>query len=366
MRKLTTDNIAKLTAYEPGKPIEEVMREYGLSRCIKLASNENPLGPSPKALEAMRQHLSEVGRYPDSSGYYLKRKLSQVHGFPASQIVLGNGSVEIIELIARTFLGPDDEGMVSRQAFIMYWIAIQSVNGRAAVVPPREFTHDLAAMAAAITDRTKLIFIANPNNPTGTMVSRSELDAFFARVPPDVIVVLDEAYSEYIKEPDYPDGLEHLRRGRNVIVLRTFSKVYGLAGIRVGYGFGPEAVVAAMERVRTPFNTSHLSQHAAISALDDHEHVERTYRANIRERAYLGEGLRELGLSFVPSVANFLLVDFGRPCDEVFETLMRRGIIVRPMKGYGFPTRVRLTVGTHPENEELLGVVRGLRAEGLL
>lgn len=361
MRKLTTDNIARLKPYEPGRPVEEVMRDFGLETCVKLASNENPLGPAPLAVEAMRDHVTEVGRYPDSSGYYLKRKLSAMHDVPATQIVLGNGSVEIIELIARTFLGPDEEGIVSEQAFIMYWLAIQSVNGNVRVVPARDHRHDLEAMASAIGDRTKLIFIANPNNPTGTMVTRAEVDRFFDSIPSDVIVVMDEAYHEYIKDPSYPDGLDDLRAGRRVIVLRTFSKIYGLAGIRVGYGFGPAELVRELEKVRIPFNTSSLSQVAAMAALDDKEHVERTYRANVRERAALSEGLAHLGLTFVPSVANFLLVEFDRPGAEVFEELMKRGVIVRPMAGYGLPRHVRVTVGTHPENEELLRAITSMR-----
>ncbi|MFN7972453.1 MAG: histidinol-phosphate transaminase [Acidobacteriota bacterium] len=366
MRKLVADNIASLTPYEPGKPVEEVMREHGLTHCVKLASNENPLGPSPLALDAITGHMKEVYRYPDSSGFHLKRKLARVYEVPESRMVLGNGSVEIIELVARTFLAPLEEAIVSEHAFVMFSLAIRAVNGRAVVVPSRKFAHDLDAMAAAVTERTKVVYIANPNNPTGTMATREELDRFFSRIPKDVIVVLDEAYCEYIKNPSYPNGLDDLREGKNVVVLRTFSKIYGLAGLRVGYAFAPEALVDAMERVRTPFNTTHLSQHAAIAALDDREHVERTYRVNNRERAFLAEELEKLQVPFVPSVTNFLLVDLCKPCEPVFAALLSRGVILRPLTGYGLPTHFRITVGTRPENEEMLRTLVALREEGTL
>lgn len=364
MRKLTTDNVAALKPYEPGKPVEEVMRELGLTRCVKLASNENPLGPSPMALEAMARALSEVSRYPDSSAYYLKQRLAKHYDVAAEQLVLGNGSVELIELIARTFLGPDEEAIVSQYAFVMYWLAIQAVNGHGVVVPARGFGHDLPAMAAAVNERTKLIYIANPNNPTGTMASRRDLDALFHAIPEDVIVVLDEAYAEFIKEPDYPNGLDDVARGRSVIVLRTFSKAYGLAGLRVGYGVGKAELIRAMEKVRTPFNTTAVSQRAALAALDDREHVERTYRMNLRERAYLEERLTAMGVRYIPSAANFLLLDVGRPCDGVFQALLARGVIVRPMGGYGLATHLRLSVGTRPENEEFLTAFEDARRAG--
>jgi histidinol-phosphate aminotransferase len=344
------DNIARIDPYVPGKPIAEVERELGLSGSVKLASNENPLGPSPLAVEAARRALADVHRYPDGSGWYLRERLGRKHGLSMDQVVLGNGSTDLVEILARTFMGRDGSAVMAEQAFIMYRLAATAVNGRARLVPLSSMKHDLRAMAAAIDPATRLVFIANPNNPTGTYVSRDELAWFLDAVPSDVLVVLDEAYHEFVTARDYPDGLTWLRAGRRLVVLRTFSKAYGLAGLRLGYALTTQDVRDAMERIRSPFNTSSVAQAAAMAALDDTAHLERTSEHNAREMAYLEEGLRRLGVPFTPSAANFVLVDAARDAEDLFGRLLRRGVIVRPMGPYGLPTCLRVTVGTRPEN----------------
>jgi histidinol-phosphate aminotransferase len=344
------DNIAQIKPYVPGKPVEEVERELGLSGTVKLASNENPLGPSPMAVDAARRALGEVNRYPDGSGWYVREKLSRLHGVPMDQIMLGNGSTDLVEILARTFLGRDGWAVMADQAFIMYRLAVMTVNGNARIVPLRKMRHDLEAMAAAVDAVTRLVFIANPNNPTGTYVTHQEFERFLGSIPEDVLVVMDEAYFEYVHAPDYPDSLSLLRRGRRLAVLRTFSKVYGLAGLRLGYALTTAEVRQAAEKVRSPFNTSGIAQAAALGALDDHAHLARAREHNTRELAFVQERLAAMGIAFTPSVANFVLVDTGRDGDQVFEALLRRGVIVRPMRAYNLPTCLRVSVGTHQEN----------------
>ena len=347
-------NIDRIEPYVPGKPISEVEREMGLRDTIKLASNENPLGPSPAALRAAREALDGCNRSPDGSGYYLRMRLARMHDVPADQILLGNGSTELVEILARTFLGQDGNGVMADQAFIMYRIAVMAVNGNATVVPLDGMRHDLPAMAAAVGDRTRLVFIANPNNPTGTHVGHRDLAAFLDSVPPDLLVVVDEAYREYVEAPDYPDTLALLGQGRRLAILRTFSKVYGLAGLRLGYAVTTPEVRAAAEKVRSPFNTSNLAQAAGQAALDDQDHVVRSREHNRRELRFVQDELASRRVPFVPSVANFVLVDTGRDADEVFMDLLRLGVIVRPMRAYNLPTCLRVTVGTHTENLRFL------------
>jgi len=344
------DNIASLDPYVPGKPISEVERELGLSDSVKLASNENPLGPSPKALEAARRALSDAHRYPDGSGWHLRETLGRLHGVPMDQIVLGNGSTDLVEILARTFLGRDGSAVMADQAFIMYRLAAMAVNGGARPVPLTAMRHDLRAMAAAVDAGTRLVFIANPNNPTGTHVTRSELGSFLDSIPPDVLVVVDEAYHEYVMAEDYPDAVDWVREGRRLAVLRTFSKAHGLAGLRLGYAVTTAEVRGAVERVRSPFNTNSVAQAAALAALDDTAHVARAREHNAREMAFLEESLRRLGVQFTPSVGNFVLVDTARDGDDLFARLLRRGVIVRPMRAYGLPSCLRVTVGTRREN----------------
>jgi histidinol-phosphate aminotransferase len=349
-------HIRALHPYVPGKPVEEVERELKLI-AIKLASNENPLGPSPLAMAAARDYLANVHRYPDGQGYYLKQKLAERFSFPAEQLILGAGTTDIIEMAATAFL-QGSEAATSEGSFVMYYVAAQMVGCTLHCVPLKDFTYDLEALAARLTPQTRAVFIANPNNPTGTYRNATEMDRFLARIPPEVIVVLDEAYAEYVDDPNYSHSLEYVRQGRNVLVLRTFSKVYGLAGMRIGYGFGPAEVIEYLNRVRNPFNTSSVAQVAAMAALDDHEHVRRSVENNCREMEWLARNFRELGVSYVPSVTNFVLADLGRDADEVFQLLLREGVIVRSMKTNGFPTGVRITVGRREENLRLIEALK--------
>ncbi|HKY32027.1 MAG TPA: histidinol-phosphate transaminase [Candidatus Polarisedimenticolia bacterium] len=348
------DNIARIEPYVPGKPSEEVERELGLAGTIKLASNENPLGPSPLALRAARQAMDGVHRYPDGGGYYLRRRLAERLGVTMDQVLLGNGSTDLVEILARTFLGRDGSAMMADQAFIMYRLAVMTVNGNARVIPLHDMRHDLRAMASRVEPGTRIVFIANPNNPTGTYVTHDEFARFAAAVPDDVLIVMDEAYYEYVEAADYPDSLALLKAGRRLAVLRTFSKVYGLAGLRIGYAVTTPDVRAAAEKVRSPFNTSGVAQAAALAALDDDAHVARSREHNARERAYLQDGLRRMGVPFTPSVANFVLVDAGRDAEECFALLLSAGVIVRPMGAYHFPTSLRVTLGTREENTAFL------------
>lgn len=354
---LAVPGVRELAPYQPGKPIEELEREYGVTNAIKLASNENPLGPSPRALDAARAALSDLARYPDGNGFTLKRALSGKLGVDISQITLGNGSNDILEFSARAFVGAGDEVVFSAHAFAVYPIVTQAVGARAVVTRARNWGHDLAAMRAAIGERTRLVFIANPNNPTGTWLRRAELESFLASVPAHVIVVLDEAYFEFVHEPEYPDGAKWLDRFPNLIVARTFSKAYGLAGLRVGYGLSSPAVADVLNRVRQPFNVNSVALAAATAALSDGEHVARTVRQNAEGMRRLTDGFRALGLDYIPSVGNFVCVDLGRPAMPAYEALLREGVIVRPVANYGMPNHLRVTVGMPAENERFLSAL---------
>ncbi len=360
LEDLASPYLSGLIPYSPGKPIEEVERELGISDSVKLASNENPLGPSPKALQAIGAALCTIHRYPDGGGYGLRQALARHWDVSADWVVLGNGSNELLELVGRSFVMPGDEVLYAEQAFVVYDMVAQVTGAAKVAVPLKDLAHDLPAMRAAITPKTKLIFLANPNNPTGTCVDPRALEAFLAAVPSDIVVVLDEAYYEYVPPERRPDALQFVRKGRWLLVLRTFSKIYGLAGLRIGYGIGPAPLVSLMNKVREPFNTSSLAQVAARAALDDVEHVKASREANESGRAFLMEQFRALGLSVIPSVANFLLVDVGRPGAEVTDALLRRGVIVRPMGGYGFPTHLRITIGTAKENTKCVAALEAV------
>jgi histidinol-phosphate aminotransferase len=348
---------SRIRPYPPGKPIEEVERELGRT-AIKLASNENPLGPSPKAQEAIRNCLSRLHFYPDGGGYYLRQKLAELHGLEMDQIILGAGSTDLIELVGKTFLGAADEAITSESAFYMYKLAVEDMGAAFVQVPMREMTFDLAAIAHTVTHRTKVIYIANPNNPTGTMFTADALDRLLDALPPRVLVVLDEAYFEYVQRPDYSHSVDYVREGRNILVLRTFSKVHGLAGIRLGYGMGHRELIESLNRIRSPFNASIPAQAAGMAAVDDHEHIARSVESNAREMKFVTEELTLLGVRYTPSVGNFLLIDTGRDCEEDFVRLLHEGVIVRPMKIYGFPTSQRVTIGQHRENEIFLEALR--------
>ncbi len=360
--------IRGLEPYPPGKPIDELEREYGVTDSIKLASNENPLGPSPKALAAIREVLNDVHRYPDGSCYHLKRALARKLGVSPEALLIGNGSNEIIELAVRTFLRAGEEAVMADQAFVIYRMLVQAQGGRSVCVPLRNFTHDLEGIVDAITPATRLVFLANPNNPTGTIFRRDAWEECLRSLPPEVIVVMDEAYAEYVEDPDYPDTLADLRNEQPIIVLRTFSKVYGLAGLRIGYGVAHPELIEMMNRLRAPFNVNTVAQAAALAALDDHEHVERTRRVNREGMAYLREAFAAMGLETVPSAANFILVRVGNAA-RVYDALLRLGVIVRPVPVYGFPEHLRVSVGLPEENRRLVRALRtvltGREASGL-
>lgn len=351
---LAAPGVRALRPYEPGKPIEELEREYGVRGAVKLASNENPLGPSPRALAAARRALGGIARYPDGNGFALKRALAERLGVPSECITLGNGSNDVLELAARAFATPENEIVYSGHAFAVYPIVTRAVGARPVVAPARDFGHDLEAMRSAVSERTRLVFIANPNNPTGTWLAAEALEAFVQAMPAHVLVVIDEAYHEYVSAPGYASLLPRLHRYPNLIVTRTFSKVYGLAGLRVGYGVSSPAVADVLNRVRQPFNVNSVALAAAFAALDDHAHVERSVRLNEQGRRQLADGFAALGLRQLPSVANFVCVDLGRPAALVYERLLREGVIVRPVASYGMPNHLRVTVGLPEENERFL------------
>ena len=352
---------ARIRPYPPGKPVEEVERELGRS-AIKLASNENPLGPSPKAQEAVRRHLDRVHFYPDGGGYYLRQKLAEIHHLAMEQIILGAGSTDLIELVAKTFLTAGDEAITSESAFYMYRLAVEDMGAGLVLTPMREMTFDLAAIAHTVTHRTKVIYLGNPNNPTGTMFTAEDLDRLLDALPPRVLVVLDEAYFEYVQRADYSHAVDYVRQGRNILVLRTFSKVHGLAGLRLGYGLGHRELIDCLHRIRSPFNANSLAQAAGTAALDDREHVARSVESNTREMKFVTEELTLMGVRYTPSVGNFLLLDTGRDCEEDFVRLLHEGVIVRPMKIYGFPTSQRVTIGRHGENAMFLEALRRVMA----
>lgn len=348
-----------LVSYEPGKPIEDVARELGLqtNEIIKLASNENPLGPSPKALVAMREALERSHFYPDGGGYYLREAIAGKFGFDRSHVILGCGSNEVIELIGKAFLNPGDEIVTSRHAFVVYKLMATLFGATTVEVPDPGFAHDLGAMADAITPKTKEIFIANPNNPTGTLVSQAEIDRFMARVPGHVIVVFDEAYHEFLENP--PDVLKYVRAGRKVVVLRTFSKIQGLANLRIGFGLATPELIDVLQKTRQPFNVNGIAQAGALAGLLDGEHQRRTREITIEGRDFLQSEFAALGLEFVPSHANFILVRVGDG-RAVFQSLLKRGVIVRDMTSYGLPEWIRVSIGTMPQNERFLAELKPL------
>lgn len=354
MRDLVSENICRLKPYSPGKPIEEVEREFGITNIVKLASNENPLGPSPKALEAMREALGKVGLYPDGACFSLKNALADHWDVQPEQLILGNGSDELIHYIGVTFLSPDDEIIQADPSFVRYESAAVLNNCDCVMVPLKDFTHDLDAMADRITDRTRLIFVANPNNPTGTAVTRQDVEKFIDRLPRRVIAVFDEAYYEYAEDPNFPDMLDYVREGRNVLILRTFSKIYGLAGLRVGYGIARPEIIECLNQVREPFNVNSIAQCGALASLSDPQQVERSRRLNSEGKKYLCRELEALGVACVPSEANFIFADIKRDCRPVFTELLKRGVIVRTGDIFGHPTFIRVTIGTADENRRFI------------
>jgi len=358
-------SIEGLVPYSGGKSMEELAREKGLSGIIKLASNENPLGISPMAHEAARKALEQVNRYPDGASWALKEKLSHRLGVPREMIVVGNGSNEILEIMSQIFLSEGGQSLYAWPAFVVYRLAALAHGGEVMEVPlDGLLRHDLPAMARAINPGTRIIFVANPNNPTGTIVTRDELEDFMERIPEGIPFVLDEAYYEFARHlPEFPDGIQYLREGKPVTVVRTFSKAYGLAGLRVGYAAVPEEIATLIERVRQPFNVNHVSQSAALAALDDHEFVERTLEHNRVEMEKIQAAVEGMGLSVTPSLTNFLLIDLARRNGEdVYNRLLDKGIIVRPMASYGLPGTIRVTPGLAWENDLFLEALEEILA----
>jgi histidinol-phosphate aminotransferase len=342
-----------LAPYQPGKPIEELERELGISDVVKLASNENPLGPSPRALRALQGSLGELHRYPDGNGFELKRALARRLGVDPAQITLGNGSNDVLELLARAFVRPGDEVVFSEHAFAVYPLVTQAVGGAAVVVPARDYGNDPDAMRMAVTAGSRMIFIANPNNPTGTWLARDALHNFLRAVPAEVIVVLDEAYFEFVTEPEYPNGIKWLSEFPNLVVTRTFAKIFGLAGLRVGYGVSNPQIADILNRVRQPFNVNTLAMVAAVAALDDDEHVRASIELNRRGMKQLCDGFERLGLRYIHSAGNFISVEVGDAA-RIYDALLRKGVIVRPIGNYGLPRHLRVTVGLEAENARFL------------
>ena len=355
-----------LPVYQPGRPIEEVARELGLAAdtIIKVASNENPFGPSPKAVAAMQKALPGVNLYPDGNAFYLKQKLAAKLGVEPANLVLGNGSNEIIEFVGHALLGPDTNVVVSQYCFAIYPIVAKMFGAEVITVPAKEYGHDLPAMLRAITPGTRIVFVANPNNPTGTLVERGDLIRFVNDVPDDVLLVLDEAYLEFLADPVDLVPLIRLGARKNLILMRTFSKIYGLAGLRIGYGIGEAGLMAALEKIRQPFNANLLAQTAALAALDDDEHVRQTRANNFAGLELFAQAFRQMGLEHVPSHANFILVRVGAG-QQVFAAMQQLGVITRPMGGYQLGEWVRISIGTPAENQRTLAALKQSLAAGL-
>ena len=355
----TKDNLRSVKNYVPGKPLEELQREYGIKNAVKMASNENALGPSPKAVQAMRKALLKVHRYPDGGCYYLRNKLAKFLKVAPETLVFGNGSDELLVFAVRAFVGEGDEVLIADPTFLIYEIACSVENGRIAKVPMKNFRYDLDGMKSRINIRTRVIFIANPDNPVGTYIDEKSLMSFLSAVPSNVVVVLDEAYCEFARvKKDYPDSLRLLKKYPNLVVTRTFSKAYGLAGLRVGYAVASVEIVNALNKVREPFNVNLLAQEAAVAALDDRAHLNKTVKLVNEGRTFLTDSLEKMGLRCVDTVTNFILVDLKRDSGPVYEKLLKRGVIVRPMNAWGLGTFMRVTIGTMADNRRFVGSLK--------
>ncbi|MBL1322035.1 MAG: histidinol-phosphate transaminase [Methylophaga sp.] len=353
---LALDCVTQLQPYVPGKPIEELERELGISNIVKLASNENPLGPSAKVLSSIENAAKEVTRYPDGNGFVLKAALAEKYNLDTAQITLGNGSNDVLECVARAFVTPADEVMFSQYAFAVYPLVTQAIGAKEVIAPARDYGHDLSAMSTLISERTKLIFIANPNNPTGTYLEANELEAFIAQVPETTLVVLDEAYVEYGEQQ--VNSIDWLEQYSNLIITRTFSKAYGLAGLRVGYALSHPEVADLLNRIRQPFNVNSIALAAATTALQDNDYIVKTTRSNDAGMKQLIAGFNELNLSYIPSKGNFITVDVQKNGDQVFTDLLQQGVIVRPVSNYGLPKHIRVSIGLQAENQRFLDALR--------
>ncbi|MDD5465226.1 MAG: histidinol-phosphate transaminase [Candidatus Omnitrophica bacterium] len=358
MNTLVRKSVLDVKPYVPGKPIEETKRQLGLKEVIKLASNENPFGPSPKAVEAMKKSLAGVNRYPDAQGYYLKKRLARHFGLLAENFLLGNGSDEIIDILIKTFVETDENIVTSDTTFLEYEIIAQVNSRKVKKAPLRYFKYDLGAMLKLVDKKTKLVFIANPNNPTGTYVTKYEVADFLKALPGQAIVVFDEAYNTFIDVDDYPDSLDYLRRKNKVVILRTFSKAYGLAGLRLGYAIADPQLISYMERVRQPFNVNILAQAAGLAAIDDKDFLKKTRRMTLEGKDFIYRELSKMGLGYVPSAANFILIDVEKDSREVFKSMLKFGVIVREMSQYGLKNFIRLTIGSQKENRRAISALR--------
>jgi histidinol-phosphate aminotransferase len=354
MLKFVSDSIKNLVPYQPGKPIEELEREIGIKGVIKLASNENPLGASRKAIDAIKEYMDKkVHRYPDGGGFYLRRALAKKWGVSMESVILGNGSNEIIELLIRTLVSPGDNAVTSENTFSVYRLIMTAANGSIITVPMKDERFDLKAIAGKVNSRTRLVFIANPNNPTGTMVTAPEMKDFMNSVPHDVMIVFDEAYAEYVTSDQYPDSLNYLRDGRNVTILRTFSKIYGLAGLRIGYGLTTVEIADMMNRVRQPFNTNALAQVGALAALEDVSHIEESRRINNEGKEYLYKEFDAMGINYIPTEANFIYFRAGDDGRAIFNAMLKEGSIIRHMGG----ATLRVTIGVPGENRKFVAAL---------
>ncbi len=354
MKLKVSKNIETLIPYPPGKPLKELEREYGIRDSIKMASNENSLGPSAKAVEAISKALGTLHRYPDGSCYYLAQALAAKIGIKTEELVFGNGSNEIIELLVGAFVAPGDEVISSHPSFLVYQTMVQARDGINRVVPLKDMHHDLDEISAQVTPKTKLIFLDNPNNPTGTVFKSNAFEKFLSTLPESVIVVLDEAYVDFVESSQRLDMTSYLNGENPVVGLRTFSKAYGLAGLRVGYGIMPKEIASYLHRVRQPFNVNELAQVGALACLEDEDHYRRTLTMAREGIAWLTTEIEKLGCRTFPTQTNFFLVDIQSDCKKLYESMLHKGVIIRPMSAYGFPTYIRITVGTNAENERLL------------
>lgn len=355
---LANTGVQELHPYQPGKPISELERELGITNIVKLASNENPIGISAKAKAAMEKEFSDLARYPDANGYYLKAKLAERLGVGIGQITLGNGSNDVLELIARVFVAPEHEVIYSQHAFVVYPIVTQAIGAKKVVIPAKDWGHDLEATAAAITPNTRMIFIANPNNPTGTWVNKTDLKAFMDKVPQDVIVVVDEAYYEYVEYAEYPQTVPWIKEYPNLIVTRTFSKAYGLAGVRAGYAVANEEITGLINRPRQPFNMNSLALAAAEAVLDDHAYLQKALDVNKSGMQQLISVFDELGYDYIPSVTNFITVDMKQAAGPLYQQMLEQGVIVRPVGNYEMPNHLRISIGLEEENAKFIRVLR--------
>ncbi|GAK60013.1 histidinol-phosphate aminotransferase [Candidatus Vecturithrix granuli] len=359
IQQLVPPHILEIASYQTGKPLEELQKEFGISEFLHFESNENPLGPSPIAVAAMQQAILQANRYPDGVSFALRKALAQKHDVTMAQVLVGSGLDEVISLLMRAFLTSADEIVLSQYSFIMYALNAQAIGVKRVIVPAQaNYVHDLDAIAEAVTEKTKMIFLDNPNNPTGTMVNRAAFDAFLQRVPEHVIVVTDEAYDDYVEAEDFPQTLSYLKQGRWLALLKTFSKIYGLAGLRIGYCLAPEALIEVVNRIRPPYNVNLIAQAAALAALTDTEHVQRSREVNLQGKRYLYRAFEEIGLPYIPTQGNFILIDCQRDAATIAQKLLRSGVIVRPVKGYGLPQHLRITIGTQAQNERLVATLR--------